>query len=164
MTSILLAKPYYPLPCFILYSNAKFACYSRYFLASYFAFQSPIMKRTSFGVLVLEGLVYLHRTIQCQLLQHYWLGHRLGLLWYWMVCLGRGQRSSCRFWDCIQVLYFGRFCWLLWLLYFFSGIFAHSSRYNGHLSEFYGAIIPVSTEHLPSLPSRREYALYLFFF
>ena len=44
-----------------------------------FAFQSPITKRTYFGVLVLEGLVGLHRTIQLQLLQHYWLGHRLGL-------------------------------------------------------------------------------------
>ena len=31
-------------------------------------------------MLVLEGLVDLHRTIQLQLLQHYWLGHRLGLL------------------------------------------------------------------------------------
>ena len=25
-------------------------------------------------MLVIEGLVGLHRTIQCQLLQHYWLG------------------------------------------------------------------------------------------
>ena len=48
-----------------------------------FAFQSPIMKRTSFWVLVLAGLVGLHRTIQLQLLQQYWSGHRLGLLWYW---------------------------------------------------------------------------------
>ena len=31
-------------------------------------------------VLVLEGLVGLHGTIQLQLLQHYWLGYRLGLL------------------------------------------------------------------------------------
>ena len=31
------------------------------------------------GVLVLEGLVDFHRTIQLQLLWHYWLGHRLGL-------------------------------------------------------------------------------------
>ena len=45
-----------------------------------FAFQSPIMKRTSFFVLVLEGHVGPQRTIQLQLLQHYWLGHRLGLL------------------------------------------------------------------------------------
>ena len=28
-------------------------------------------------MLVLEGLVGLHRTVQLQLLQHYWLGHRL---------------------------------------------------------------------------------------
>ena len=35
------------------------------------------MKRTSFGVLVLESLVGLHRTVQLQILQHYWSGHRL---------------------------------------------------------------------------------------
>ena len=29
---------------------------------------------------MLESLVGLHRTVQLQLLQHYWLGHRLGLL------------------------------------------------------------------------------------
>ena len=29
-------------------------------------------------MLVLEGLIGLHRTIQLQLLEHYWLGHRLG--------------------------------------------------------------------------------------
>ena len=49
-----------------------------------FAFQSSIMKRTSFLVLVLEGLVGLHRTIELHLLQHYWLGHTLilnGLPW-----------------------------------------------------------------------------------
>ena len=28
-------------------------------------------------MLVLEGLVGLYRTIQCQLLKHYWSGHRL---------------------------------------------------------------------------------------
>ena len=87
-----------------------------------------------FLVLVLEGLVGLHRTIQLQLLQHYWLGHRLGLLWYWMVCLGNEQRSFCRFWDCIWGLHFGLFCWLWGPLHFFQGILAHSSRYNGHFS------------------------------
>ena len=46
-----------------------------------------------FWVQVLEGLVGLHRTIQFQLLQHYWLGHRLGLLWYWMLCLGNRDHS-----------------------------------------------------------------------
>ena len=74
-----------------------------------FTFQSPIMKRTSFWGLVLKGLVGLHRTIQLQLLQCYWLGHRVGLPWHWMVCLENKQRSFCRFWDCIQVLHFGLF-------------------------------------------------------
>ena len=32
------------------------------------------MKRTSFWVLVLKGLVGLHRKVQLQLLHHYWLG------------------------------------------------------------------------------------------
>ena len=72
-----------------------------------FSTSTPIMKRTSFWVLVLEGLVGLHRTVQ--LLQHQWLGHRLGLLWCWMVCLGNEQRTFCRFWDYIQVLQFGLF-------------------------------------------------------
>ena len=40
----------------------------------------PLMKGNLFSIFVLEGLVGLHRTIQLQLLQHYWLGHRLGLL------------------------------------------------------------------------------------
>ena len=52
-------------------------------------------KEYLFWVLVLEILVDLHRTVQRQLLQHYWLGHRL--LWYWMVCLGNEQRLFCHF-------------------------------------------------------------------
>ena len=63
-----------------------------------FAFQSPIMERTSFlGVSSRRS---------CR------SGHRLGLLWYWMVCLGNEQRSYCCFLDCIKVLHFGLFCWL----------------------------------------------------
>ena len=38
---ILLAKLYQPLSCFILYSKAKFACYSRCFLTSYFCIPVP---------------------------------------------------------------------------------------------------------------------------
>ena len=62
-----------------------------------FALQSPKMKRTSFMSVSSKRSVGLHRTIQLQLLQRYWLGHRLGLLWYWMVCLGNEQRSFCCF-------------------------------------------------------------------
>ena len=81
-----------------------------------------------FGVLILESLVGLHRTVQLQVLQRYWLGCRLGLLWYWMVYLGNKQRSFCHFWDCIQVLHFKLFCWPWWPLHFFWGIPARSSR------------------------------------
>ena len=93
---ILLAEFYYPFPCFIMYSKANFACYSRCFLSSYFCIPVPYNEKDIFFcVLVLEGLVGLHRTIQ--LLQRYLSGHRFGLLWYWMVCLGDKQRSFCCF-------------------------------------------------------------------
>ena len=56
---------------------------------------SPLWwKARLWGVLVLKGLVGLHRTIKLQLLWHYWLGHRLGLLWYWVVCLGKNRDHS----------------------------------------------------------------------
>ena len=63
--------------CFILYSKAKFASYSRCFLTSYFCIPAPMMKMTILGVLFLEGLVGLHWTLQFQLLQHYWSGIEL---------------------------------------------------------------------------------------
>ena len=37
----------------------------------------------------------------------------------WMVHIEIEQRSFCPFWDCIQELHFGLFCWLWWLLHFF---------------------------------------------
>ena len=80
-----------------------------------FAFQSPIMKKISFLHVSSRRSCRSSRTVQLQFLQHYWLGHRLGLLWYWTVCLGNEQRSFCRFRDCIQVLHFRLFCWLWWL-------------------------------------------------
>ena len=55
-------------------------------------------------MLVLQGIVGLHRTSNLQLLCHQWLGHRLGLLWCSMVCLGNELISFCHFWDCTQVL------------------------------------------------------------
>ena len=39
----------------------------------------------------------LHRTDQLQLLQHQWLGYRLGLLWCWMVYLEHELKSFCCF-------------------------------------------------------------------
>ena len=49
------------------------------FLTSYFCI--PVLYNENlFWVLVLDGLVGTHRTIQLQLLQCYWSGERLGLL------------------------------------------------------------------------------------
>ena len=54
-------------------------------------YSSPLWwKGHLFLVLVLEGLVGHCRTIQLKLLQ---LGHRLELLWYWMLCLGNKDHS-----------------------------------------------------------------------
>ena len=78
---VLLTKLFYSLPCFILCPKAKLTCYSGYFLTCQFCILILMIKRTSFLVLVLEGLVGLHRLIL--LLHHQWLGHRLELLWCW---------------------------------------------------------------------------------
>ena len=58
-----------------------------------------------FWVFILEVLVGLCRTVQFHFLWHYCFRHRLGLLWYWMVCLGNEQRSLCHFWGCTQILH-----------------------------------------------------------
>ena len=56
---------------------------------------SPLWwKGCLFRLLVLEGLIGLHGTFQLQLLQSYWLGHRLGILWYWMVGLETNRNHS----------------------------------------------------------------------
>ena len=100
------------------------------FLDFLLLYSSPLeWKGHLFWVLVLKGLIGLHRTVQPQLLQHYWLGHRLGLLWYWMVCLGNEQRSSVIF-EIASKNCIGLFCWPWWLLHFLWGIPACSSRYN----------------------------------
>ena len=74
-----------------------------------------------------------HRTIQIQHLQHYWLGQRLGLLSYWMICLENEQISFCLFWDCTQVPNF-RLLLTVSTTPFLVRVLAHSRRYNGHLN------------------------------
>ena len=57
--------------------RSKFAYYSRYFLTSYFCIPVPYNEKDIFSlvlVLVLEGLIGLHRTVQLQLLQHRLVG------------------------------------------------------------------------------------------
>ena len=47
-------------------------------MTSYFCIPVPYDEKDIFlGALVLEVLIGIHRTIQFQLLQHYWLGHTL---------------------------------------------------------------------------------------
>ena len=48
MTSAFLAKLYQPLTCFILYSKAKFACYSRHLLTSLFCIPVPFNEKDIF--------------------------------------------------------------------------------------------------------------------
>ena len=68
-------------------------------------------------VWTLEGLIGVHnRTIQ--LLQHYWLGHRLGLLWHWMVCLETNRDYSVIF-EIAPMYCILDSCWLWWLPHFF---------------------------------------------
>ena len=45
---VLLAELYEPLPCLILYSKAKLACYSRYLLTSYFCIPVPYDEKDIF--------------------------------------------------------------------------------------------------------------------
>ena len=54
-----------------LYSTAKLACYLRYLLISYFGIPALYDEKDSFFffMLVIQGLVGLHKTIQLQLLQ-----------------------------------------------------------------------------------------------
>ena len=67
---ILLAKFCWPLTCFVLYSKAKLTCYSTYLLTSYFCIPVPYDEKDILLLLVLEGLVGHHRTVQLQLLWH----------------------------------------------------------------------------------------------
>ena len=68
---VLLAKPCQSLPCFILYSMAKLASYSRYFLTSCFCIPVPYdQKDNIFGDSSRKRLVGHHRAFQLQLLWH----------------------------------------------------------------------------------------------
>ena len=111
----LLGKTLLPLPLFHSVLQGQICLLLQVILDFLLLHSSPLLwKGHLIWVLVLKGLVGLHRTVQLQLIQCYWSGHRLGLPWCWMVCLGNEQRSFCCFWDCIQVVHFGLFCWLWW--------------------------------------------------
>ena len=56
MTNAFSWQNYQPLPCFILYSKAKFACYSRCFLTSYFCIPVPYNEKDIFFGCYNEGM------------------------------------------------------------------------------------------------------------
>ena len=79
-----LGKTLLGLPCFSRIPRPIFL-YSRCFLTSFFCIPVPYNEKDIFfWLLILEGLigllslVGLHRTVQLQLLQHYWSGIDLG--------------------------------------------------------------------------------------
>ena len=84
----------------------------------YFCFQSLMMKRKSFSVLVVEGVVNLYRTSEfsffgisgCGVSVDYW-----DVEWFVL----ETNILFCHFSDSVQVLHFGLFSWLWGLVYFF---------------------------------------------
>ena len=59
----------------------------------HFCILVPYNENDIFFGCFLKALVGLHRTVQLQLLQYYWSWHRLGLPWYWKVCLGNRDHT-----------------------------------------------------------------------
>ena len=99
-----------------------------------FAFLSPVMKRISFVLLILESLVGLHRTSQLQL---------FGIsVWGtdWITVLLNGFHGK---WTEVLLSFlrldpniaFQTVLLTLRATQLFAGIFAHSSRYNYHLNK-----------------------------
>ena len=79
-------------------------------------------------MLVLEGLVGLHRTANFSFFSTAVCGTDLDycdIEWFAL----KTNRSFYHFWNCIQVLHFGLFCWLR-ATPFLPRDFAHSGRYN----------------------------------
>ena len=121
-----LAKLYYPLPCFILFSKAEFACYSRYLLTSYFCIPVPYdlwIFGVSFGWSCRSSSI--HSTLSSSALlvgAKPWITVILnGLPWKWTEIILSFLRLH-------EELHFRHFSWLWGLLCFFCGILAHRSR------------------------------------
>ena len=89
---------------------AKYDCYFKYFLTSYYCIPVPYNEKDIFwGVLVLESLVGLHGTIQLLDFSVTCCGIDLGYCdTEWLAM--ETNRSFCRFGDCIQVLHFRLVC------------------------------------------------------
>ena len=76
------------------------------------------LKGHLFLVLVLPGLIGVHRTLQLQLLQHYWSGHRLDYCDTEWFALEMNRDHSVVF-EIASKYYISYSCWLSRLLHFF---------------------------------------------
>ena len=99
-----------------------------YFLTFYFCIPVPYNENTSFIDLVLEALLVFIEPLNFSFFSI--SGWGIDLDYCDIEWFSSETRSFCHFWDCIQVLHFRLFCWLWWLLHFFLGILAYSSRYK----------------------------------
>ena len=93
---------------------------------------SPLLwNRYAFWVLILKGPIGLHRRVfNFSLFSVTGQGIDLDYCDIEWFALEMKRDHSVIF----EIANFRLFCWLWWLLHFFSGIPAHSSRYNDHLS------------------------------
>ena len=82
-----------------------------------FAFNFPVMKRTSLGVLALEGLVSLPKTTQFSFFGISGWGIDLDYCDFELFCLGNEQGSL--LFEIASKYCIWLFCWLWWLLHFF---------------------------------------------
>ena len=81
-----------------------------------------------FWVLVLKSLVGLLEPFNFSFFSVTGWGKDLDYCDIEWFALETNRDHSVIFWDCIQVLHFELFCWPWWLLHFFLGIPARSSR------------------------------------
>ena len=97
---ILLAKLCYPLSCFILYSKAKFACYSRYLLTSYFCIPVPYDEKDIFFWCQFQKVLQVFIepfNFSFFGITGWGINFSIIAIRYRMVCLGNEQRSFCYF-------------------------------------------------------------------
>ena len=86
----------FPLLHFVLQSQTFFLFWESFDLLLLHSI--PLWRKWHcFLVSVLEDAICLHRTSQFQLPWHQYLGYWLGVLWYWIVCLGKELGSFCNF-------------------------------------------------------------------
>ena len=122
--------------------QGQICLFSRYFLTSYFSIPVPYNEKD-----IHPSNTQMHHFLgvssrrSCRSSQNHSTSASSALLvgaQTWITVIFNGlpskQTEIILSRDFIQVLHFGLFSWPWWLLHFFWGIPAHSSRHNGHLS------------------------------